>query len=76
MVGVRFPVRTRELSLLYSIHTDSGANPASYTMGTGGPLPAIKRPEREADHPLPSSAEVKNGGAIPPLPHTSSWRSV
>jgi hypothetical protein len=23
----------------------------------------------EADHSLPSSAEVKNGGAIPPLPH-------
>jgi hypothetical protein len=21
----------------------------------------------------PSNAEVKNGGAIPPLPHTSSW---
>jgi hypothetical protein len=24
----------------------------------------VKRPGREADHPLPSSAEVKNGGAI------------
>jgi hypothetical protein len=24
----------------------------------------------------PSSAEVKNGGAIPPLPHTSSWHSA
>jgi hypothetical protein len=23
----------------------------------------------EADHSLPSSAEVKNGGALPPLPH-------
>jgi hypothetical protein len=27
---------------------------------------------READHPLASSAEVKNGGAIQPLPNTSS----
>jgi hypothetical protein len=26
-------------------------------------------PRGEADHSLPSSAEVKNGGAIPPLPH-------
>jgi hypothetical protein len=26
---------------------------------------------REAGHPPPSSAEVKNGGAIPPLPHMS-----
>jgi hypothetical protein len=31
----------------------------------------IKRPGREADHSPPSSAEVKNGGAIPPLPHVS-----
>jgi hypothetical protein len=28
----------------------------------------------EADHSLPSSAEVKNGGAIPPHPHTFAWR--
>jgi hypothetical protein len=32
----------------------------------------IKRPGREADHSPPSSAEVKNDGAIPPLPHMSS----
>jgi hypothetical protein len=32
----------------------------------------VKRPAREADHSAPSSAEVKNGGAIPPLPHMSS----
>jgi hypothetical protein len=34
----------------------------------------LKRPGREADHPPPSSAEVKNAGAILHLPHTSSWR--
>jgi hypothetical protein len=34
----------------------------------------VRRPGREADRSLLSSAEVKNGGAIPPLPHTSSWR--
>jgi hypothetical protein len=28
----------------------------------------VKRPGRQADHSPPSSAEVKNGGAIPPLP--------
>jgi hypothetical protein len=32
--------------------------------------------EREADHSPPSSAEVKNDGAIPPLPHTPSWRGA
>jgi hypothetical protein len=39
-------------------------------------LPGIKRPGREADHSPPSSAGVKNGGAIPPLPHASSWHSA
>jgi hypothetical protein len=34
-----------------------------------GPLsPGAKRPGREANRSPPSSAEVKNGGAIPPLP--------
>jgi hypothetical protein len=33
-------------------------------------LPGVKWSEREADH-SPSSDEVKNGGAIPPLPHVS-----
>jgi hypothetical protein len=33
----------------------------------------IKRPGREADH-FPLTTEVTNGGAIPPLPRTSSWR--
>jgi hypothetical protein len=33
----------------------------------------IKWQEREADHSPAPSADVKNGGAIPPLPHTTSW---
>jgi hypothetical protein len=32
----------------------------------------VKRPELEADHSPPGNAEVKNGGAIPPLAHMSS----
>jgi hypothetical protein len=35
-----------------------------------GVLP-FKRPEHVSDHSAPSSVEVKNGRAIPPLPHTS-----
>jgi hypothetical protein len=31
---------------------------------------------READHSPASSAEVKNGGAMPPLPHMASWHST
>jgi hypothetical protein len=30
-------------------------------MGTRGSFRGVKRPEREADHLSPSSAEVKNG---------------
>jgi hypothetical protein len=36
----------------------------------------VKRPGREVDHSPPSSAEVKDGGTIPSLPHTSSWRGT
>jgi hypothetical protein len=36
----------------------------------------IKWSEHEADRSPQSSAEVKNGGAIPPLLHMSSWRSA
>jgi hypothetical protein len=36
----------------------------------------VKRQGPEADHSPPSSAEVKNGGAIPPLPHMFSWHSA
>jgi hypothetical protein len=40
------------------------------------PSPWVKLQRREADNSPPSSAEVKNGGSIPPLPHTSSRRSA
>jgi hypothetical protein len=33
----------------------------------------VKRQRREADHSPPSNAKVKNGGAIPSVPHISSW---
>jgi hypothetical protein len=38
------------------------------------PVPHVhlKRTEYEADHSPPSNAEVKNGGAVTPLPHMSS----
>jgi hypothetical protein len=68
------PGRARDFSLLHNIQTGSGAHPASYTIGTGGSFPGGMRPGRETDHSPSSSAEVRNGGAIPPLPHTSSLR--
>jgi hypothetical protein len=42
--------------------------PVSYPMGAGDLSPGVKRQEREADYSPPSSADVKNGGAIPLLP--------
>jgi hypothetical protein len=59
----------REYSLLHSVQTSSRAHPAFYAMDTGGSLSGVKRPEHEAHHSPPSSTEVKNGGATPPLPH-------
>jgi hypothetical protein len=35
-------------------------------MDTGGPFPGEERQSIEADHSLPSSVEIKNGGALTP----------
>jgi hypothetical protein len=63
-----------------SIQTDSGAQPVSYTMGTRGSLPGIKRPGREADNSPPSSIEVKNAWnytSIHPIRYAfMAWCSV
>jgi len=40
------------------VWTGPGANPASYTMGTGS-FPGVKWLGRGSDHTPPSSAEVK-----------------
>jgi len=40
------------------VQTGSEAHPASYTMGTAS-FPGVKRLGLGFDHPLPSSAEVK-----------------
>jgi hypothetical protein len=41
-----------------------------------GLSPGVKRQGREADHSPPTSADVKKGKSIHPLPHTPSWRSA
>jgi len=40
-----------------------------------GLIPAVKRPEREADHSPPFSAEIKNAWSYTSTLRTSSWRS-
>jgi hypothetical protein len=41
---------------------------AYYLMGNEAASPGVNRVRREAENLLPSSVEVKNGGAITPLP--------
>jgi hypothetical protein len=60
-IGVRSPAGSKDFSSSLCVKTGSGAHPASCTVGTGGPFPRGKaRPGRDADHSLPSSAEVVN----------------
>jgi hypothetical protein len=67
--GLRsIPARVRYFSLLHNVQTESGAHPASYPVSSLG-----KTAGDEADYSPPSSSEDKNGGALPPLPTTSSW---
>jgi len=40
------------------VQTGPGAQPASFTIGTGS-FPEVKRPGLGVDHPQPSSAEVE-----------------
>jgi hypothetical protein len=58
--------------LLDSVHTYSGTHPAYYAMDARGSFPGVKCRGCEADNSPPSSAVVKNVGAIPPIAHTSS----
>jgi hypothetical protein len=41
--GVRSPTEAQDLSSNICIQTGSGAHPTSYTMGTGGSFPGVKR---------------------------------
>jgi hypothetical protein len=60
-IEVRSPIGAEGFSSSPCVQTDSGAHPAPYPMGTGGPFPGGKaRPGRDADHSPTSSAVVKN----------------
>jgi hypothetical protein len=67
------PDKGKKFYVLHSVQSGSGAHPFSIEMCTRGALsPGIKRTGRDADHSPPSGAELKNGGAVPFLFHTSS----
>jgi hypothetical protein len=60
-IEFRSPTGAEDFSSSPCVQIGSGAHPASYLMGTGGPFPRGKeRPGRDTDNSPPSSAEVKN----------------
>jgi hypothetical protein len=66
------------LSMLFSMASRPalGSNQPAIQWTLRAVSSGVKRPGRRDDHSLPSSAEVKNDGGIPHLPHTSSWRDA
>jgi hypothetical protein len=42
----------------------------------GAVFPGVQRHDGEADHSPPPSAEVENGGDLPPLAPAPSWRGA
>jgi hypothetical protein len=77
-IGVRSPAGAKDFSSSLLVQTGSEAHPASCTIGTGGPFSGAKeRPGRDADHSLPSSAEVEYEYELYILsPQAPSWRVV
>jgi hypothetical protein len=62
-IGVRYSTRQETLLFSTASRQDLGHNQPTIQWARG-----VNRQEREAQHKPPSSAEVKNGGVIPPLP--------
>jgi hypothetical protein len=71
---VLFPTGTT--IFLYSTASRLALGPTSYPMDDGCLFTRGKQSWHEVDHSSPSSAEVKNGGAMPPHLHPSSWRGA
>jgi hypothetical protein len=58
-----------KFSFFHSVQTGSRVIQRPIQWLPGAISPGLKRQGREGDHLTPSSAEVKNDGAIPLLPH-------
>jgi hypothetical protein len=74
-----FPFMSLHLVNVCSIHnaqTRSGVHPASHPVVMAALSSGVRRSGLETDHSPPSSAEVKNFGAVPPLPHTFSFHGA
>jgi hypothetical protein len=74
--GVLFPAGARDFSLFKASRPALGPTQPPMQWVPGVLSPGAKRPGREADCSPPSTADVKNGGAIPALLNTSSWHGA
>jgi hypothetical protein len=74
-IGVRSPAEAKDFPSNLCVQTGSGAHPASYTKGTGGPFPGVKRGEGMTltthPHLVPRSGMSRS---YIPLPKAPSWR--
>jgi hypothetical protein len=68
----------REEILLFSLTLRPGLGPTQPPIewALGAVSPGIKGQRHEADHSHQFIADIKNGGAVLPLPHTSSFHGV
>jgi hypothetical protein len=67
---VQFPGGRRKFSFLHLSRPVLGPIQPPFQQVAEAVYPEVKLSEREGDYSLSSSAEVKNGGTIQPLPHT------
>jgi hypothetical protein len=67
------PDKGKIFLIFHSVQTGIKAYPISYPVGTGAFTPGVKMEGSEADHSPPSITEVKIGGTVSLLFHTS-WR--
>jgi hypothetical protein len=75
-VGVQFPEGTRNILKSVTTRLTLGPTQPPIYWVLGALSLGVKRSGHKDDHSLPSSARAKSSRAIPPLPHTNSWRRV
>jgi hypothetical protein len=69
MTRVQFPRGARDFSPLHGVQPRIQCVPGALSLG-------VNWQGYEVDHLPPYSVEVKNGGAIPPIPHIPSSYSA
>jgi hypothetical protein len=72
-IGVWFPAGAKDLPLLHNMQTALGSIQPPIQWAPEALSSGVKRQGREAYHSPLSCTDVKNGGTILLLFHTSSW---